>query len=359
MNRTISRRLLPGAAMLLALSMNVTAAEQPRLDEETRKSVLAALSAKVSAEYVFPDKAKRVVARLNEKEGSGAYRDLKDIEAFARALTADLREPTRDLHLGVHYSANVLPKDEGATPTPEQVRMYVNSIRAENYGVSKVENLPGNIGYIDLRSFDGLEYARPAIAAAMALVADADALIVDLRQNGGGDPNTVAFMSSYLFDKRTHLNDLYWRKGGRTEQFWTSNKVPGKKFGGKRPVYVLAGHDTFSAAEEFSYNLQQRKRATIVGETTGGGAHPGSVHRLHPHLSVFIPGGRAINPVSKTNWEGSGVTPDVPVAAADAPRTAVRLALQALMKSPRNEEHAQLLRNRLQMLDKTTASNDR
>lgn len=184
----------------------------------------------------------------------------------------------------------------------------------------------------------------------MTLLAHTDALIVDLRNNGGGDPHTVAFMSSYLFDKRTHLNDLVWRRDNRTDQFWTDEHVSGKKFGGAKKVYVLTSRDTFSAAEEFSYNLKQLRRATIVGERTGGGAHPGRVHRLHPHLSVFIPNGRAVNPISKTNWEGTGVTPDVQVKAADALRLAERLALKELLAGATDKEHAQSLSKRLKEL---------
>lgn len=241
--------------------------------------------------------------------------------------------------------------DNDAGGPAELDRMFRKTLAADNFGVRKVEVLSANIGYIDLRSFAPLAFSRPSIAAAMALIAHTDALIIDLRNNGGGDPHTVAFMSSYLFDKPTHLNNMYWRHNKRTDEFWTSKDIPGERFGGTKKVYVLTSKDTFSGAEEFSYNLKQLRRATIIGETTGGGAHPGRVHRIHPHLSVFIPSGRAINPVSKTNWEGTGVVPDVRVKAADALRTAERLALQDLLKSAANNAHAQSLRNRLYALD--------
>jgi C-terminal processing protease CtpA/Prc len=135
----------------------------------------------------------------------------------------------------------------------------------------------------------------------------------------------VAYLSSYLFDKRTHLNDLWTRRTGKTEEFWTRDTVPGRRFGGEKPVYVLTSAQTFSGAEEFTYNLKNLKRATIIGETTGGGAHPVNGHRIDEHFAIGVPFARAINPITHTNWEGVGVQPDISVPAADALATAQRL----------------------------------
>lgn len=315
------------------------------IDDATRKAVIAELGAKIKDIYVFPDKARQVVERLNAREESGAYRTAPDLTAFAAMLTEDLRQPTGDKHLGVRYHAKPIPPYDGKRgPTPEQEREFGNFLKSRNFDIRKVETLPGNIGYIDLRSFPPAQVAKPALSALMNLVADTDALIVDLRNNGGGDPHAVAYLSSYLFDKRTHLNDMVWREGGRTDPFWTQEDVPGKKFGGTKKIYVLTSKKTFSGAEEFSYNLQQLRRGVIVGETTGG------VHRIHQHLAAFIPAGRAVNPISKTNWEGTGVVPDVKVDAEEALRTAERLALTELLKSPSNDGHAQRLRQRLDAL---------
>jgi C-terminal processing protease CtpA/Prc len=160
---------------------------------------------------------------------------------------------------------------------------------------------------------------------------DAKALIIDLRSNGGGDPFTVALVASYLFgDKPVHINSLYFRPANRTDDFYTDPNVSGKKFGASKPVFVLTSSRTFSGAEEFAYDVQTQKRATIVGETTGGGANPGGAVRLPYDLTVFVPTGRAINPITKTNWEGVGVKPDVPAAADDALDVALRMARQAV-----------------------------
>ena len=139
----------------------------------------------------------------------------------------------------------------------------------------------------------------------------------------------IALISTYLFDEPTHLNDIWERKDNSTQQYWTLPYVPGKRLNDK-PVYVLTSKLTFSGAEEFSYNLKNLKRATIVGETTGGGAHPVAGHRVDDHFMIGVPFARAINPISKTNWEGTGVEPDVKVPAVEALTTAEKLAHEKL-----------------------------
>jgi len=160
-----------------------------------------------------------------------------------------------------------------------------------------------------------------------------DAIIFDLRDNGGGDPKMIAFISTYLFGEATHLNDLYNRKEDSTTQYWTMPYVPGKRLTGK-PVFVLTSKRTFSGAEEFSYNLKNLKRATIIGETTGGGAHPVSGHRVDDHFMIGVPFAKAVNPISKTNWEGTGVEPDVKVPADEALDVAKKMAAEQI----RNEQ---------------------
>ena len=174
-----------------------------------------------------------------------------------------------------------------------------------------------------------ISYPTPTAVAAMNFLAHADAIIIDLRENGGGDPKMIALVSTYLFSKPTHLNDLWERKSNTTQQYWTLPYVPGDRLDGK-PAYVLTSKRTFSGAEEFSYNLKNLKRATIVGETTGGGAHPVRGQRIDDHFIIGVPFARAINPISKTNWEGTGVEPDVKVPAAEALATAQKLAIEKL-----------------------------
>jgi tetratricopeptide (TPR) repeat protein len=152
-----------------------------------------------------------------------------------------------------------------------------------------------------------------------------DALIVDLRKNSGGNPDLIRYYCSYFFPAKTHLNSLYWRQGNRTEEFWTLDSVDGKRRQ-DLPIFILTSSRTFSGGEEFAYDFKTRKRATLIGETTGGGANPGGFFRINSWLGIFIPTGRAINPVTKTNWEGTGVEPDIKVAADDALKTCLPLA---------------------------------
>ena len=318
------------ACLALCLIARGAHAEPAAVDGPARGQAIDALVVQLRDYYVFPELGEAIGAELRVRQRRGDYEELADAKVFAKKLTADLKEIGRDKHLRV--TANGAPRPAAAKPAapPAPLAGTLKLKKPGGFGIEAVEILPGNIGYVELSGFHRLAGAGPAITKAMTELADSDALIVDLRNNGGGDPAGVAFLSSYLFDQRTHLNDLYWREGNRTQEFWTDSEVPGKRYGQRKPVYVLTGPGTFSGGEEFSYNLQQLKRGTLVGETTGGGANPGRVRELTPQFSAFIPNGRAINPITKTNWEGVGVKPDVAMPAANALLAAHALALEKL-----------------------------
>ncbi len=273
-----------------------------------RGAAIDALAAALDERYVFPAKASEAMAAVRRHQNAGDYDAITSAQSFAETLTRHLQEVTRDKHLRVR----VVSPDRPVQPTRDE---QLRRARADRYGFGRADILPGNVGYVEIRSFGSwVPEARDTVARIMSSVANTDALIIDLRNNGGGSPAAVAFVSSYLFgDERVHLNSLYFRPADRTDDFYTDPGVPGSKFGPTKPVYVLTSGYTFSAAEEFTYNLQARKRATIIGETTGGGAHPGGVVQIGPHLTVFVPSGRAINPITKSNWEGSGIRPDIVV----------------------------------------------
>jgi C-terminal processing protease CtpA/Prc len=276
--------------------------------------------------YVYPNIAQKMVSAVTTHERAGEYSRAMDGEAFAGLLTQQLQDVSHDRHLRVVYSAAELP---GHPPGPEGDASFRRMLKRENCGFRKVEVLPHNIGYVQFEGFGPRDLCRETGAAAMQFVAHTDALIFDLRENHGGDPHMVAFMASYLFDRRTHLNDIYNPTEKSTDEFWTSQDVPGPKFD-TQPVYVLTSAETFSGGEEFTYDLKNLKRAVIVGETTGGGAHPVMLHRIDAHFGIGVPFARPINPITKTDWEGTGVAPDVRVKAADALETAERLAEKKL-----------------------------
>ncbi len=322
----MKKRLRPvrgtfGWARFLFASFLVVAAsahdgQAQTLDAGARSEIVDALIAQLERTYVFPETAARMSADLRSRLGRGEYGAMTEASAFAARLTEDLQAISHDRHLRVRPAAPGTGPAAGA-PGERPTSPF-----------GRTERMDGDIAYIEIVTFGmppGL--VREAVRDVMDAAADARALIIDLRRNGGGNPGLVALISSYLFGSEpVHLNSLYWRPADTTEDFYTDPAVEGRKFGAEKPVYVLTSARTFSAAEEFTYNLQTRERATIVGETTGGGAHPGGTVRLPHDLSVFVPSGRAINPVTKTNWEGSGVVPDVQVAADDALEAALRLA---------------------------------
>jgi C-terminal processing protease CtpA/Prc len=334
------------------------AAQSPsqKFSAQEREAITRSAIALLNESYVFPDLAKAVEADLNKKLKAKTYADMTDAEAFAKALTSDIQAVTKDRHIKVRYSPTPLPeRAKMHEPTEAEMAAEIAAqtlqMQKDNFDIARVERLPGNIGYIDLRGFAYPALAGDAIAAAMSLVAHTDALIVDLTKNRGGHPPTVALMISYLLDDRTHLNDFYHRTSNTTTQQWTYDYVPGKRFGGTKPIYVLTSPRTFSGAEEFAYNLKHLKRATIVGETTGGGAHPGGYERLNNHFTLFVPQGRPINQVTKTNWEGAGVEPDVKVAAADALRTAQLIALKKLKPAERDSSALKQIDDRITELE--------
>lgn len=297
------------------------------LDAALRKRVIEGVSADLAEFYVDASLAKQMQDALGAHQRARDYDSITDGDAFAERLTKDLRAVSHDKHLGVNFSPFKMP--ERQAPSADDIARMHEHMKHDNCAFAKLEILPRNIGYLKFNAFMNPGVCAPTVVAAMGFLANTDAIIFDLRDNGGGDPAMVTFVATYLFDKPTHLNDLYNRKEDSTRQFWTLSYVPGERLA-KQPVFVLTSKHTFSGAEEFTYDLKNQKRATIVGETTGGGAHPVAGHTVADYFMVGVPFAKAVNPVSKTNWEGTGVEPDVKVSAADALTTAEKLAVEKI-----------------------------
>lgn len=303
------------------------------IDQAAHAAVIQNLTEKLKEHYVFPDLAERISERIQQCLEEGAYAQITEGALFAKTLTEHLQEVNQDKHLRVFWSPEPLPEQEDpAHQNPEIVEEWRLGASLDNYGLYRVERLAGNVGYLDIRAFFPPEWAGDLAVAAMNFLANASALIVDLRKNGGGHPAMVALITSYLFgDEPVLLNSFHWRTEETPRQSWTLPYVPGKRFGNK-PIYLLTSKETFSGGEEFAYNLKTRQRATLIGEPTGGGAHPGRIHRLHPHFEAVIPGGRPVSPITGTNWEGTGVIPDIPADPEQALPVAYRLALQSVIE---------------------------
>jgi C-terminal processing protease CtpA/Prc len=304
-----------------------------RIDPETRDKVIEGFIKGLEERYILAEKAEKMADHIRTRWEAGAYSDLYSASSLSQALQADAWSVYEDRHLVVRYTLEPRQRPDQSTEDSQRRRQErLNGLRANNFGFHRVERLRGNIGYIDLKSFDPPRVAGGTATAAMTFVAHGFALIFDMRNNFGGSPGMIALISSYLFDTPTQLNTFHRRHGEtRAHQWWTLPYVPGEKFGREKPVYVLTSRNTFSAAEEFTYNLKNLKRATVIGEKTQGGAHPTDEICLHPHFHAEIPAERAVNPITGTNWEGSGVEPDIEVPEGESFNVAYRLALEYVL----------------------------
>ena len=342
------RVLIAIAALALPLPALAQAPERPdtTIDAATRETVVEGVLRRLDQGYVFPEKAAEMRQAIQARMKQGAYERLVSARAFADSLTADLRAVSHDRHLEVSYQrAAVRDEVPDAEPSAEEQRERYAFGHRVNFGFERAERLSGNIGYLEIRSFNfDAAMVDSSLTSAMNFLAHTDALIIDVRRNGGGEPSMVAAVCSYLLPPNRLINKFYWRPQNRWDEF-RSSAVRGRHYGTSRPVYVLTSDQTFSGAEEFAYDIQTQKRGEVVGDTTGGGAHPGGLRRVTEHFGVWVPSGRAVNPVTHTNWEGTGVRPDVPAAAGEALQVAHLRALERLLREERDQERQAALRH--------------
>jgi hypothetical protein len=301
--------------------------EMEPVTAEEREMVVERVSELLSEYYVFVDVAEECVERINAELREGAYDDITRPNLFASALNEDLQGVSGDRHLKVVALFGVTEGDDLSVALDELDHQHF--LQRGNYGVMRVEWLRGNVGYVDLRAFSSLYVARDKLVAVMEFLSNMDAIIFDLRDEVmGGPPETVQFLASYFFDEPTLIGSAYFRADDVTEEVWTLDSVPGTRMADV-PLYILTDDDVFSAGEGFSYALQALGRATVVGETTMGGAHVTRPFRIGGRFEAKIPWGRSINPTTGTNWEGVGVVPDVPADADEALDVALELAREA------------------------------
>jgi hypothetical protein len=332
-DRTLGRALVVATTLLSATPCGRATPQEAAgaIDGVPVAPTVEALATVIEREYFAPDVAARVGRTLRRGLGEGRYSALATLEALAQALTRDLLAATADKHLAV----SVRRARPAGTTTPADVDRATGA-RRDNFGVRRLEILAGNVGYLDLTQFYRPEEARDTITAALRTLRNADALILDLRRNGGGSPGTVALVVTDLFaEPGLPLFEIVPRSGGESQAYATELSAIVER-NARRPVFALTAGSTFSAGEGLAFLLQERGRAEVVGERTAGAANPGRPYPLNERLEVTVPNGRVRSAVSGRNWEGTGVEPDLPVAAADALRVAHARALQGLLKDASN-----------------------
>ena len=279
----------------------------------------------VKARYVFPGTAERVHKHLIARTEAGVY-DALGADEVAAQLTDDLRSASHDLHLRVRYCAEPhIPETPGEIVREQNDR--AEHCRNIGYGVGSVQHTVSDTAVLSIGELVEPALSSAAYRSALASVADATALVIDLRQCVGGDPSTVALVCSHLFDSPMQLSSIVPRAGPE-EHFWAEPALYDLRFGGQKRLFVLVAHFTFSGAEMLAYDLQAAGRATVVGAVTGGGANPCAFHWPTPHFSLLLPEASSVNPITGTNWEGRGVVPDVECLEREALGVALALADQ-------------------------------
>jgi hypothetical protein len=301
-----------------------------------RARLVDTLADKVARRYLDEKKGAQIAAALRQAERHGEYDEIRSPGEFARVMTSELIRFSDDQHMRVVFEPGDVPispeRNFPSPPTDEQSLPAWLIDRLGRYmarfGVEEVTQADGGIGYLRLDGFYRPYLSAEKFAAAMDRLADSQALIIDLRNNGGGSMESVALLASYFFDQPTHLSDVVAPRSGERLHMWTRRNIEGRRYGSIRPVYILTSRATFSAAEDFAYALQTRKRATVVGEVTRGGAHPTAAFRISAHFVAVLPVAESISPITHANWEGAGVRPDVAVQAGKACDVAKSLILK-------------------------------
>ncbi|MRX07559.1 hypothetical protein GJ697_06925 [Pseudoduganella sp. FT25W] len=330
---------IAAAVLLLMTGAGAQTAAPPVLDEAldapTRAHIVNEYARRLTELHVDPARAKAAADDLRQRLARGEYDDQLTARGLAARVTRDVAAISPDRHTYLEWVPYDLGNERQRPAPPVQ--------SADNFGLRRFETLADNVGYLKITRFAPLD--RAAIEAAgrfMSQAADCPALIIDVRDAGGDGQAMAALLSSYVLsdrrsylipDKQLHLHDQIDRNGKVVAEFWTTADVAGRRFGGRKPLYVLVNERTSDAAEAFAYDLQQYvKRAVVVGAPTLGDARVGAKQRISRQLQTSIAITRASNVITRANWEGMGVQPDRITTSALAQETALAMARQAMLR---------------------------
>ena len=336
---------------LLLILLPASIFSQKSLQKEEKDAVIEGIKALIHDNYVFIDRVASVNKALDKLHETGKYDDVTDFQDFAKVLSEDLVAITKDKHFKVQYSPELLKsrrerarRQEDPQDAEEEEEEVIDwnewYARQDNFGFTKVEILNGNIGYMKMNFWQPFSWVKSTIDATMGFLTNTDALIIDLRENQGGYSPTDTYLGSYFFDAQPKLwMSSYNRPSGETSSDSTFQELGGTRYLDK-PVYILVGEQTFSLAESFAYSMKHFGRATIIGQTTPGAAHGINFLAANDNFGVQVPVQYNIHPVTKTDWEGTGVRPDINT----SPNEALKIAqLQALDKLIGNSKHERII----------------
>lgn len=300
--------------VLVLVSVTILTAQNKQITKKEKTEVVQSISENLLETYIDLDLAKEMTSTLKSNIKSNKYKSITNPDEFSKIITQDLQKVSKDLHLKLNYEPKKIVQSKRVMPEEMKIKrekMMAMKMAEFNYGFTEVKVLNGNIGYLNLRMFADIKYAKDAATAAMSFLSNTNAIIIDLRTNGGGVPSMMQLLSSYFTDaKPVVLSNFYERKTDTKTQLLTFETVDGKRIANK-PLYILTSHNTFSAAEAFTYTLKHLDKAVVVGEVTKGGANRAKRFNLNDDFTISIPYIEAIHPITKSNWEGIGVLPNI------------------------------------------------
>ncbi|HUT79764.1 MAG TPA: S41 family peptidase [Candidatus Bathyarchaeia archaeon] len=321
--------------------MNDRSKVENELDTKKKQLIIEDVCNAIVEKYIDPEVAKKIPKVLLEKYKEGYFDKITDKPIFALEVNKIIKDVCQDKHLHFFYNLEMLETESillGKNEKKKQVlqNSLIEKAKETNFGFKKLEILDGNIGYLNLIMFHNSDESFETAIAAMNFLQNTNAIIIDLRDNGGGSPEMVQLLSSYFLEGFSQLNYIKRRYGEAVEQYRSMPYVPGKRLLDTR-LFLLTSRNTFSAAEDFIYALKCQKKATIIGEQTKGGGHPVDFIPIQGIFLLMLPTGESYNPICQDNWEEIGIKPDISISAELAFTTAYSEALKELISKEKNK----------------------